>query len=127
MVADYAQFRLVDAPRTTTVACRTGMITLTGRTPAIRVCTIFAGDRAGTNSRPAKVQYLLDNGVITAAGRVDIQTKEQGIQLPGRRFRANGRLLTANSLQSNDLLVLCTDGLGAYSDGELVARIGQSR
>jgi serine/threonine protein phosphatase PrpC len=44
-LADYAQrFRLVDTPRTTCVACVVQDDAAYWRTPAIRVCTIFAGD-----------------------------------------------------------------------------------
>lgn len=126
-LAEYAQrFRLVDSPRTTCVAC------------VIQDDSAYwahAGDsrlyhvRRGSLSRRtrdhSKVQYLIDNGVISLAEAANHPDRNKVFSCLGGAFEPTVDFSPRVPLQSNDLLLLCTDGLwSGFNDGELVARMG---
>ncbi len=128
-LGEYAQrFRLVDSPRTTCVAC------------VIQDDAAFwahAGDsrlyhvrRDALQARTrdhSKVQYLLDNGVITPAEAEHHPDRNKVFSCLGGAFEPTLDFSPRVPLQSGDVLVLCTDGFwSAYSDRELVGRVGRA-
>ena len=122
-LAEYAQrFRLVDSPRTTCVAC------------VIQDDSAYwahAGDsrlyhvRRGSLSRRtrdhSKVQYLIDNGVISLAEAAKHPDRNKVFSCLGGAFEPTVDFSPRVPLQSNDLLLLCTDGLWSVFDQREVA------
>ena len=127
-LSDYAQrFRLVDTPRTTCVAC------------VIQDDAAFwahAGDsrlyhmrRGGLVARTrdhSKVQYLLDNGVITAQEAIRHPDRNKVFSCFGGGVDPTVDFSARVPLHAGDILMLCSDGLwSSYGDGELVSRLSQ--
>ena len=128
-LADYAQrFRLVDTPRTTCIACVIqDDSAFWAHAGDSRLYHVRRGSLATRTRDHSKVQYLLDNGVITAAEAGKHPDRNKVFSCLGGAFEPTVDFSPRVPLQANDLLILCTDGLwSAYNDGELVSRMANT-
>lgn len=128
-LADYAQrFRLIDTPRTTCIACVIqDDSAFWAHAGDSRLYHVRRGSLATRTRDHSKVQYLLDNGVITVAEASKHPDRNKVFSCLGGAFEPTVDFSPRVPLQANDLLILCTDGLwSAYNDGELVSRMANS-
>jgi PPM family protein phosphatase len=122
-LGDYAQrFSLPDTPRTTCVACIIqDDAAYWAHAGDSRLYLLRKGAVHARTRDHSKVQYLLDNGVITPdeAGRHPDRNKV--FSCLGGAFEPNVDFSPKMALHHDDVLVLCTDGMwSAFGDGEVV-------
>jgi PPM family protein phosphatase len=122
-LGDYAErFRLVDTPRTTCVACVIqDDAAYWAHAGDSRLYAIRRGNIQARTRDHSKVQYLLDNGIISPdeAGRHPDRNKV--FSCLGGTFEPSVDFSPRMPLQHDDVLMLCTDGLwSAFSDAEIV-------
>ncbi|MBS0313174.1 MAG: protein phosphatase 2C domain-containing protein [Burkholderiales bacterium] len=128
-LGDYAQrFRLVDTPRTTCVACVIqDDAAYWAHAGDSRLYHVRRGALQTRTRDHSKVQYLLDNGVISAVEAGRHPDRNKVFSCLGGAFEPTVDFSPRVPLLGNDVLVLCTDGLwSSYTDGELVSRMAQS-
>ena len=111
-LGEYAQrFRLVDSPRTTCVACviqdDAAFWAHAGDSRLYHIRRDILQARTRDHS---KVQYLLDNGVITPAEAEHHPDRNKVFSCLGGAFEPTLDFSPRVPLQSGDVLVLCTDG-----------------
>jgi PPM family protein phosphatase len=123
-LGDYAErFRMVDTPRTTCVACIIqDNAAYWAHAGDSRLYVIRNGILVNRTRDHSKVQYLVDNGVITAdeAGRHPDRNKV--FSCLGGAFEPSVDFSPRFPLHNDDTLVMCTDGMwSAYTDTEFAA------
>ncbi len=120
-LGDYAErFRMVDTPRTTCVACIIqDDAAYWAHAGDSRLYLIRDGKPLGRTRDHSKVQYLIDNGVISAEEANRHPDRNKVFSCLGGQFEPNVDFSPRFPLHNNDTLVLCTDGMwSAYSDQE---------
>lgn len=120
-LGDYAErFRMVDTPRTTCVACIIqDDAAYWAHAGDSRLYLIRDGKTLGRTRDHSKVQYLIDNGVISAEEANRHPDRNKVFSCLGGQFEPSVDFSPRFPLHNNDTLVLCTDGMwSAYSDQE---------
>jgi PPM family protein phosphatase len=122
-LSDYAErFRLPDTPRTTVVACVIqDNAAFWAHAGDSRLYAIRRGAVLARTRDHSKVQYLIDNGVITADEARKHPDRNKVFSCLGGEFEPNVDFSPRIPLMNDDLLMLCTDGLwSAFSDADVV-------
>ncbi|TAG81142.1 MAG: serine/threonine-protein phosphatase [Betaproteobacteria bacterium] len=120
-LGDYAErFRMVDTPRTTCVACIIqDDAAYWAHAGDSRLYLIRDGKALGRTRDHSKVQYLIDNGVISPEEANRHPDRNKVFSCLGGQFEPSVDFSPRFPLHNNDTLVLCTDGMwSAYSDQE---------
>ncbi len=122
-LSDYAErFRLPDTPRTTVVACVIqDNAAFWAHAGDSRLYAIRRGNVLARTRDHSKVQYLIDNGVITADEARRHPDRNKVFSCLGGEFEPNVDFSPRIPLMNDDVLMLCTDGLwSAFSDADVV-------
>ncbi|HPG62205.1 MAG TPA: protein phosphatase 2C domain-containing protein [Casimicrobium sp.] len=125
-LSDYAQrFRLVDTPRTTCVACVIqDDAAYWAHAGDSRLYHMRRGTLVARTRDHSKVQYLLDNGVISPDEAIRHPDRNKVFSCFGGGVDPTVDFSARVPLYSGDVLMLCSDGLwSAYADHELVSRL----
>jgi PPM family protein phosphatase len=122
-LGDYAErFRMVETPRTTCVACVIqDNAAYWAHAGDSRLYMVRRGNIHGRTRDHSKVQYLIDNGIITPdeAGRHPDRNKV--FSCLGGQFEPNVDFSPRMPLQHDDVLMMCTDGLwSAFADRDII-------
>lgn len=120
-LGDYAErFRMVDTPRTTCVACIIqDDAAYWAHAGDSRLYLIRDGKPLARTRDHSKVQYLIDNGIITAEDANRHPDRNKVFSCLGGQFEPSVDFSPRFPLHNNDTLVLCTDGMwSAYTDQE---------
>jgi PPM family protein phosphatase len=125
-LSDYAErFRLPDTPRTTVVACVIqDDAAFWAHAGDSRLYAIRRGGVLARTRDHSKVQYLIDNGVITPDEARRHPDRNKVFSCLGGEFEPNVDFSPRIPLLNDDVLVLCTDGLwSAFGDAEVVRAV----
>lgn len=125
-LSEYAQrFRLADTPRTTCVACVVqDEAAFWAHAGDSRLYHVRKGKLIARTRDHSKVQYLLDNQMITPAEAAMHPDRHKVFSCLGGGVEPTIDFSPRVPLDRGDILLMCTDGLWAsFNDAELVQRL----
>lgn len=125
-LSEYAQrFRLADTPRTTCVACIVqDEAAFWAHAGDSRLYHVRKGKLLARTRDHSKVQYLLDNHMITPAEAATHPDRHKVFSCLGGGVEPTVDFSPRVPLNGGDLLLMCTDGVwSSFDDAEIVHRL----